>query len=161
MKMDRRKFLTSTLAGAGGMILGCAGADAKRPDGGPPGPFEIVPLGKTGLKPSRVGFGTGMRGGGRNSDQTRLGREKFEGLLRAAYARGVRLFDMADMYGTHPYVGRALKKMPRDSYVLVSKIWVRRGGLPERERLGADVLLDRFRRELATDYVRPRRWRRF
>lgn len=153
MKMDRRKFLTSTLAGAGGMILGCAGADAKRPDGGPPGPFEIVPLGKTGLKVSRVGFGTGMRGGGRNSDQTRLGREKFEGLLRAAYARGVRLFDMADMYGTHPYVGRALKKMPRDSYVLVSKIWVRRGGLPERERLGADVLLDRFRRELATDYV--------
>ena len=153
MKMDRRKFLTSTLAGAGGMILGCAGADAKRPDGGPPGPFEIVPLGKTGLKPSRVGFGTGMRGGGRNSDQTRLGREKFEGLLRAAYARGVRLFDMADTYGTHPYVGRALKKMPRDSYVLVSKIWVRRGGLPERERLGADVLLDRFRRELATDYV--------
>ncbi len=153
MKMDRRKFLTTTLAGAGGMILGCSGADARRVAVGPPGPFEIVPLGKTGLKVSRVGFGTGMRGGGRNSDQTRLGRERFEELLRAAYDRGVRLFDMADMYGTHPYVGRALKKMPRDSYVLVSKIWVRRGGVPERERPGANILLDRFRKELATDYV--------
>jgi len=154
MKMARRKFLTSTLAGAGGMILGCSGAGAKRAaDGPPPGPFEIVPLGKTGLKVSRVGLGTGMHGGNRQSDHTRLGRERLEGLVRAAYDRGIRLFDMADLYGTHPYVGRALKPMPRDQYVLVSKIWVRRGGIPERERPGANILLDRFRKELATDYV--------
>jgi len=153
MQMDRRKFLTSTLAGAGGMILGCSGAKGKRAAGGPPGPFEIVPLGKTGLKTTRVGLGTGMRGGRRQSDHTRLGRERLEGLVRAAYARGIRLFDMADLYGTHPFVGRALKAMPRDSYVLVSKIWVRRGGIPEPERPGANILLDRFRKELGTDYV--------
>lgn len=153
MKIDRRRFLSSTLAGAGGLVLGCAGAGAGRAAAGPPGPFEIVPLGKTGLKTTRVGLGTGMRGGGRNSDHTRLGRERFEGLLRAAYDRGIRLFDMADMYGTHPFVGRVLKAMPRDQYTLVTKIWVRRGGLPEAERPGANILLDRFRKELQTDYV--------
>jgi len=154
MTMDRRQFLTSTLAGAGSAILGCAGADGRRAAAAsPPGPFERVPLGKTGLTPTRVGLGTGMRGGRRESDHTRLGRQRFEGLLRAAYARGIRLFDMADLYGTHPYVGRVLKAMPREGYTLVSKIWVRRGGIPERERPGANILVDRFRKELATDYV--------
>jgi len=153
MRIDRRQFLTTSLAGAGGMILGCSGADAQRPAADTANPYELVPLGKTGLKVSRIGFGTGMRGGGRNSDQTRLGQERFEALLGAAYQRGVRFFDMADMYGTHAYVGRALKKMPRNQYVLSTKIWVRRGGLQERERPGANVLVDRFRKEVGTDYI--------
>ena len=153
MHIDRRQFLAASLAGAGGLMIGCAGAAAREGAAGPPDPFEKVPLGKTGLKVSRIGFGTGMRGGGRQSDQTRLGREAFEGMLKAAYERGVRLFDMADMYGTHTYVAGALKGRPRDEYVLVTKIWGHRGGLPEQERAGANVLLDRFRKELNTDYV--------
>ncbi len=153
MKMDRRRFLTTTLASAGGLMVGCSGTAARQAAAKPPNPYEIVPLGKTGLKVSRIGFGTGMRGGGRQSDQTRLGREAFETLLKTAYERGVRVFDMADMYGTHPYVAGALKGIPRDRYVLITKIWQHPGGLPEPERLGADALLDRFRKELATDYV--------
>ena len=60
-------------------------------------PYEMVPLGKTGLKVSRVGIGTGMRGWQRKSNQTRLGKQKLEALLRGCYERGVRLFDMADL----------------------------------------------------------------
>jgi aryl-alcohol dehydrogenase-like predicted oxidoreductase len=151
--MDRRRFLASTIAGASAALLGCGGATARQAPAAPGDPYALAPLGKTGLVVSRIGFGTGMRGGGRQSNQTRLGREAFEGLLKAAYERGVRLFDMADMYGTHEYVGRALKAMPRDKYVLVTKIWMHKGALPEPQRLDADVLVDRFRKEIGTDYI--------
>ena len=78
-----------------------------------------VPLGRT-LRVTRLGFGTGMSGANRQSNQTRQGPEKFTRLLQYAYDQDVRLFDMADLYGTHSYVGRALRGKPRDSYTLVS-----------------------------------------
>jgi aryl-alcohol dehydrogenase-like predicted oxidoreductase len=115
-------------------------------------PTALVPLGKQ-LKACRISSGTGMGGGGRQTNQTRLGKDKFEALLRYAYDQGIRQFDMADMYGTHPYVGRVLKGKPRDGVQLVSKIWTRPGGLPERERPPADVLVKRFLKELQTDYI--------
>jgi aryl-alcohol dehydrogenase-like predicted oxidoreductase len=155
--MDRRRFLKAGVLGTGGLLLGCAqgsvAGEAAAPAAIPPDPWAMVPLGKTGIKVSRIGFGTGMRGGNRQTNQTRLGQEKFESLLKATYERGCRLFDCADMYGTHPYVGRALKAMPRDQFAIVSKMWVRPGGIPEKERPGADVLVDRFRKELQTDYI--------
>lgn len=150
MKIDRREFLTTTITGAGALVLGSAVASAQA---SPPNPYEMVPLGKTGLKVSRIGIGTGMRGGMRESNQTRMGREKFETLLKTAYERGIRMFDMADMYGTHQYVARALKSYPRDSYVMTTKIWVRPGALPEKDRPDANIVVDRFRKELDTDYV--------
>ena len=149
MQLDRRQFIATTLAGAGGLLLGGqAYAQA-----GKPNPYQLVPLGKTGLKVSRIAIGTGMRGGNRESNHTRMGYESLEALLHAAYERGVRMFDMADMYGTHQFVSKALKKYPRESYVMVSKIWVRPGALPEKERPDADIVIDRFRKELDTDYV--------
>jgi len=149
MSMNRREFLTTAIASAGAAVmaerLGAAGAS--------PDPYELVPLGKTGLKVTRVGFGTGMRGGGRQTNLTRMGMEKATALLKFGYERGIRLFDMADMYGTHPFVAAALKGLPREKLVYVSKIWVRPGGIPEKERPDADVLVDRFRKELDTDYI--------
>ncbi|MBM4018080.1 MAG: aldo/keto reductase [Planctomycetes bacterium] len=153
MRMNRRQFLASTLAVAGGTLLGCRTLAAPAAQAAPPNPYELVPLGKTGIKVSRIGIGTGMRGGNRQSDHTRMGKDACEALLKAAYERGVRLFDMADLYGTHPYVASALKGLPRDQYALVSKIWVRKGGIPEPERPDADVVVDRFRKELDTDYI--------
>lgn len=152
MKLGRRDFLKTAAAGTGGLLF----AEPLPPRDGAPrtwDPFEIVPLGKTRVKVSRVGFGTGMRGGNRQSNQTRLGKEVFERLLREAYERGVRFFDMADMYGTHPFVADALAKYPRDSYALQTKIWFRPGALPEKERPDADVCVERFLRELKTDYI--------
>lgn len=137
----------------GGLLLGPGCINAAEQKTLMSDPYERVPLGKTGIKVSRVGFGTGMRGGGRQSNQTRLGKETFEGLLQASYERGVRLFDAADLYGTHPYLAGALKKMPRKDYAIVSKIWWRRGGIPEQERPDADVVIERFLKELDTDYI--------
>lgn len=116
-------------------------------------PFETVKLGKTGLKLSRVCLGTGVHGGQRQSNHTRMGREKCEALLRAAYDRGVRVFDLADLYGTHPFVMSALKKIPRKDFNIITKIWFRPGGIPETERPDADVVIERFLKEINTDYL--------
>jgi aryl-alcohol dehydrogenase-like predicted oxidoreductase len=152
MKLSRREFLHGSVAGTGMAVLaGCSGAQPKA-ESGAYDPFEKVPLGKTKILVSRTGFGTGMRGGNRQSNQTRMG-EAFDRLLVEAYERGIRYFDLADMYGTHPFVARALAKYPRDSYVLLTKMWVMRGGIPEPERPDADVVVERFRKELKTDYV--------
>jgi aryl-alcohol dehydrogenase-like predicted oxidoreductase len=153
MEMRRREFLAKSIASVGGVLLGSRFGAAQQQKTVTYEPYQRVPLGKTKIKVSRVGFGTGMRGGNRQSNQTRLGKEKFEALLRASYERGVRLFDMADLYGTHPYVARALGQMPRQDYVMVSKIWWRRGGIPEKDRPDADVVVQRFLKELNTDYI--------
>lgn len=151
--MKRREFLAMSIAGVGGVLLGSRFTMAE--EGKPKlfDPYELVPLGKTKIKVSRVGFGTGMRGGNRQSNQTRLGKEKFEALLQAAYERGVRLFDAADLYGTHPFLAGALAKMKRKDYVISSKIWWHQGGLPEKERPDSDIVVERFLKELNTDYI--------
>ena len=154
MKIHRREFLSTTAATTAGVLLagGAAVAAPQQSTLADANPTAEVPLGKT-LKACRISCGTGMGGGGRQTNQTRLGKEKFEALLNYAYDHGIRQFDMADMYGTHPYVGRVLKGKPRDKVQLVSKIWTRRGGLPEPERPLADVLVKRFLKELQTDYI--------
>src|SRR5512139_855531 len=153
MKLPRREFLHRTALGIGGLIIGAprpadAGLAPAHFD-----PFALVPLGKTSIKVSRFCLGTGMRGGGRESNQTRLGRKTLEALIRESFDRGIRLFDLADLYGTHPYVIPALNGIPRDRYKIVTKIWWRRDGLPEAERPDADACVARFLRELKSDYI--------
>ena len=111
-----------------------------------------MPLGKH-LKVSRIGFGTGMKGWERQTNQTRLGEEGFGKLLHYCYDQNIRLFDMADLYGTHGYVARAMKGKPRDSYTLVTKLWFNPRGIPESDRADADVCVARFLKELDTDYI--------
>ena len=119
-----------------------------------PEPVEPVwvPLTKD-VKTTRIGFGTGMRGGQRRTDLTRLGYPKAIEMLRFAYDQGIRLFDCADLYGTHDVVAEALRDKPRDSYVIVSKIWLHGGGLPEMERPDPGITVRRFLRECRTDYI--------
>lgn len=148
----RREFLRHTALGVGGLLLGTRGfgaaAPTRRCD-----PFATVKLGKTSLTTSRFCLGTGMKGGKRESNHTRMGREKFAGLIHGAFDRGVRMFDLADLYGTHPYVVPALHDIRRDQYQICSKIWFRPGGIPEPERPDADVVVARFLKELKTDYI--------
>ena len=94
-----------------------------------------------------------MRGGQRASNHTRMGKQAFETLIRESFDRGTRLFDLADLYGTHPYVIPALKGIARDRYQIVSKVWFMPGSLPEPERPDADVVIARFLKELQTDYI--------
>jgi len=148
--MKRRQFLGAALgAGALATALPLHAQEAAKKD---LPPVPLVQLTKD-VNCSSIGFGTGMNGGMRQTNLTRLGWEKGIPLLRFAYDHGVRLFDCADLYGTHQMVAEALKGKPRDSYTLVSKIWVLPGGIHEEERLSADKVVARFLRELKTDYL--------
>jgi predicted aldo/keto reductase-like oxidoreductase len=97
-----------------------------------------------------MAMGTGTTGYNRSSNQTRQGMANFVRLAHRAYERGVRFYDMADGYGSHPFVGEAIKTLPRENIILLSKIWTLE---PGRE-LGEPVAdtLDRFRREVGTEY---------
>ena len=154
MKKDnisRRKFLGTITAGTGSILLANATSGSIiKPSSDP---FQKVKLGNTGIKTSLIGFGTGYTGGNRECNMTRAGKEKGVALLRYGWDRGIRMFDGADLYGTHPFIAEALKDKPREDFVLVSKIWVRPGGIPEPERPDANIVVDRFRKELNTDYI--------
>lgn len=158
MNIARRQFLGSTALGVGGLLLGTTTpprAQALTPssDGAKLSAFDTVTLGRTSIKTSRVSMGTGVRGGMRESNHTRMGADNAHKLIREIYERGVRHFDLADLYGTHPLIPGALVGVPRDHYVLCSKIWWRPGGIPEKERHDADVIVQRFLQELKTDYL--------
>ncbi len=151
--ITRRQFLTTTVAvGAGSVLLGrsALGFPAQTSILSSD-PLQIVPLGKSGIKTTLLGMGTGFSGYNRSSNITRAG--VAESVIHAAYEKGIRFFDCADSYGTHPFTATALKDYPRESYTLSSKIWVGPGGIPEPERPDADVVVDRFRKELKTDYL--------
>jgi len=150
--MKRRDFLGLTTLAAGTLALNPLIGTAQTTTSPEPAEPVWVPLTKE-VKVTRVGFGTGMRGSQRRSDLTRMGYPKAIELLRFAYDQGIRLFDLADMYGTHDLVAEALKDKPRDSYVLVSKIWMHNGGIPEVERLDPIVTVNRFLRETRTNYI--------
>lgn len=148
--MTRREFLGTVLAGAGGMLLDTVTEAQQKPP--VRSPTERVTLGKTGIKASFVGIGTGMRGWMRQSNHTRMGKEAFISLIRHAYESGITFFDTADLYGTHPFLRDALKGIPREKVVIQSKIWFGAMGLPEPVT-DARSALDRFRQELGTDYI--------
>jgi aryl-alcohol dehydrogenase-like predicted oxidoreductase len=162
-EMDRRRFLGSAAGaaaamGAAGTLRAAAPARETAPSANasdrPPAP-PMVPLGKTGITMSRLGQGTGVHGGDRQSDQTRMGFAKLVELMHHSYDRGIRFFDMADLYGTHVYFREALKSMKREELTILTKMWWRYDGpedqtnLPERRQM-ARTALERFRHELTT-----------
>jgi len=153
MKIPRREFLGRAALGLGSALLAPRLLAEPLTLPKPFDPYERVPLGKTKLKFSRVVLGTGMKGGNRQSNHTRLGKEKFEALIRESNDRGVNTFDLADLYGSHPYVIPALKGIQRDKFQVITKIWFRDGGIPEKERPDADACVERFLKELKTDYI--------
>src|ERR1051326_5168931 len=108
MKIQRREFLKRSALGVSGVLAGVRLSRANETKAACFDPYEPVVLGKTKLKVSRFCLGTGVHGGNRQSNATRMGKEKFEGLIQGAYERGIRLFDLADLYGTHPYLIPAL-----------------------------------------------------
>jgi predicted aldo/keto reductase-like oxidoreductase len=151
--LTRRQFVTTTIkAGAGSVLLGKAALGFPyKSTGLTEDPFRIVTLGKSEVKVPLLGMGTGFSGYNRSSNITRAG--VAESLIRQAYEKGIRFFDCADSYGTHKFTAAALKGIPRESYILSSKMWVGQGGIPEPQRPDADVVIDRFRKELNTDYI--------
>ena len=148
--MDRRKFIQTGIAGVAGLSLvrtGLANIQMTVPSDIS---VDRVKLGKTGLKVSRIAMGTGTKGWNYQSNQTRLGLDNFVKIARHGYERGIRFFDMADMYGSQPFVGKALKELPREKLTLMTKMWTYDEGSEKRESVSKT--LDRFRQEVGTDY---------
>jgi predicted aldo/keto reductase-like oxidoreductase len=103
---------------------------------------DQVVLGKTGIKLSRLGFGTGSNSG---NVQYALGQEGFNKLIRYAYDQGITYFDCAQAYKTFDWMAGAIKGLPREKLFIQSKV----PGKPEQ------VLeaIDRHRKVFDTDYV--------
>jgi predicted aldo/keto reductase-like oxidoreductase len=62
------------------------------------------------------------------------------------YDQGLRFWDCADSYGSHPHVAAALKRLSREKVTVLTKSWNR-----EPQQVRNDI--DRFRRELSTEYI--------
>ena len=107
---------------------------------------DVVTLGRTGIQTSRLAMGTGTVGSGHHSNQTALGLSGLSRLLQNGYDNGLRFFDTADSYGSHPHVADALKHVDRTKVTILTKSWARSAG-----EMRAD--LDRFRRELNVDHL--------
>ncbi len=145
--MKRRDFLAKSAMGVAATWLGSKSwAGPLPPATGKFSAADIVSLGQTGIKTSRLACGTGTIGYNHQSNQSALGIQGLADLLAQGYDHGMRFFDTADSYGTHPHVAAALKKLPREKITVMSKSW-------SRDAAGMRADIDRFRKELGTDYI--------
>lgn len=135
---SRRTFLktglaAAALAGAGSLPLKATREAAT----------EWVTLGNSGVKVTRLAFGTGTFSGKVQRD---LGQDQFTRLVHYAYDHGVRFFETAESYSDmHRMLGVALKGIPRDSYRLMSKVTTQDGVDPLQK-------IDKLRKEANTEY---------
>src|SRR6202047_2166469 len=148
--MRRRQFIHHAAYGAGAAWLG-SHAIAQRMLALPAlsqkfSAADTVTIGKTGIQTSWLAMGTGTVGSGHHSHQTALGVKGLSELLLNGYEHGLRFFDAADSYGSHPHVAEALKHVPRDKVTVLTKSWA-------RDAATAKADIERFRQELGTDYV--------
>ncbi|HEY1649391.1 MAG TPA: aldo/keto reductase [Terracidiphilus sp.] len=136
--LSRRHFLKTgaaagALAGMGNLPLHAERATAT----------GFVTLGKSGVRVTRLAFGTGTFNGRVQHD---LGQQGFTSLVRYAYDRGIRFFETAQAYpDMQEMLGIALNGLPRDSYVLMSKVTT--------DDADPRTIVDTMRRQMQTDYV--------
>ncbi|MBN1480187.1 aldo/keto reductase [candidate division KSB1 bacterium] len=112
---------------------------------------KTIKLGQSGIETSILSFGTGTHGSDKASKQTRLGLEAFVDLAGHAFETGVRFFDAADSYGSHPYLSELFRHIPREKVTLLSKLWNRPSDWANFTT--AQDAVDRFRKELNQDYI--------
>lgn len=145
--MKRREFMTRVAGGAGALWLGAKDLPATPSSTAKNfSAADTVALGQTGIRTSRLACGTGTVGFNHHSRQTALGIKGLSDLLVHGYERGLRFFDCADSYGSHPHTAAALKRIPREKVCILTKSWA-------RDAAGMRADIDRFRRELNTDYI--------
>ena len=149
--MLRRDFLHRSSHAAAGALF-ASHSIARRLAAIPPlsqkfAASDTVTLGRTGIQTSRLAMGTGTIGTGHHSHQTALGIDGLSRLLLNGYhENGLRFFDAADSYGSHPHVAAALKQLDRTKVTVLTKSWAR-----DPNEMRADI--DRFRRELGVEQI--------
>ncbi|MFH1741841.1 MAG: aldo/keto reductase [bacterium] len=149
-QVTRRDFLKQGLAGAA-VLSGMAAQPLSTRGVAADGLVDQVTLGKSGIQVSRFAMGTGTRGWEQVSDQTKLGQQKFDTLMRHGLDRGINFWDLADIYGSHPYAAKVLKSIPREKLVILSKLWTE--PLSWKEKNSPKEDFDRIRREIGTEYL--------
>ncbi|MEJ2702415.1 MAG: aldo/keto reductase [Sedimentisphaerales bacterium] len=138
-RISRRDFIRGAVALGGATLLSsCSSSPFSRK----PTAVDQVTLGKTNIKLSRLGFGTGSNSG---SVQQALGQDEFDRLIRYAYDQGITYIDTAQSYRTHAMVGKAIKGLPREKLFIQTKM----SGVPEKPL----EVLDKLRKELDVDYI--------
>ena len=149
--ITRRDFIGQSVAAFGAVsglpaVAGARGAVATAPAATRPARLhahDTVTLARTGIRPSRLAIGTGTRSG---TEQRAIGLDSFVRMMRHGLDEGIRWWDAADMYKTHPYVREALKQVKRDQVVLTSKT-------QSKDAAGVRADIERFRQEMNTDYI--------
>jgi 1-deoxyxylulose-5-phosphate synthase len=137
-EFTRRELLKTGLAAGTLALSGAFPLSAQRGSA-----TDLVTLGRSGVKVTRLAFGTGSISG---EVQRALGQDGFTRLVRHAYDRGIRFFETAESYGEmHRMLGIALKGIPRESYQLMSKVTTRDGVDPHGK-------FDELRRLANTEY---------
>ncbi len=92
-------------------------------------------------------MGTGTVGWHGASNQTRIGMDAFVKLaLNGYHENGLRFFDTADGYGSHPYVAAALKQLPREKITVLTQT-------DTRNAAGVRADLEQYRKELGVDII--------
>jgi 1-deoxyxylulose-5-phosphate synthase len=134
----RREFLKTGLAAGALAVTGGLPLHAARQSA-----TDWVTLGKSGVKVTRLAFGTGSFSGRVQRD---LGQDGFTKLVRYAYDQGIRFFETAESYNDmHRMLGVALKGIPRDSYRIMSKVTTYGSGNPQEK-------IDELRKLANCDY---------
>src|SRR6202790_1450131 len=129
--MKRREFLLRSACTAGAALLHSAAFPRRahsltlKPLPRKFSASDTVILGKTGIRTSRLAMGTGTVGSGHHSHQTALGVKGLSEMLLNGYEHGLRFFDAADSYGSHPHLAEALNHVPRDKVTVLTKTWAR------------------------------------
>ncbi len=151
--VTRRDFIrkSAEIAGAAALtpsILSLGGAETGAEVSAAPlkrSHSDLVRLGKSNVKITRMGLGTGTVNG---RIQRELGQDGFTKLVHYAFDHGVRYIDTADQYKMHDFVKEAIKGLPREKLYIQTKMrWTE-----DDTRLNPLKHLDRFRKEVGTDY---------
>jgi predicted aldo/keto reductase-like oxidoreductase len=138
-QFTRREFLKTGLAAGAIVATGSLPLFAQRQTA-----TDMVTLGRSGVRVTRLAFGTGSFSG---EVQRALGQDGFTRLVRYAYDHGIRFFETAESYGEmHKMLGIALKGIPRDSYQLMSKVTTFHEGVNPQEKF------DELRKLANTEY---------
>lgn len=153
--MNRRSFLRRTTGTVGAALaanmIGCSDngesvtptAEALAPPKGPLQANDVITLGKTGIKTSRLALGTGSRGG---HVQKELGTDGLTRFFRHGLDQGICWWDTATSYATMPHVEAALKEIPRDKVVITCKT-------REHDYDGVRKDIDKLRKQFNSDYI--------
>ena len=134
--LSRRSFLKAGVAA--GALASALPLTAERQPA-----TDIVTLGRSGVKVTRLALGTGTMNG---RIQQNLGQEGFTRLVRHAYDRGIRFFETSESYGESPkMLAAALKGIPRESYALMTKVTT-------ESTMDPAAKFDEMRANSSTDY---------